>query len=241
MSDEIVAGSVAGLDDGPPTVVELIDVSKTYTGGVEALRHVNLRITSGESVAIVGPSGSGKSTLLQVLGCLDRATSGTVILSDQDVSKLGDRKLSLIRGSMIGFVFQQFHLVETMSALDNVALPLLYQGVSRAVRRRRAIDCLERVGLAHRANHRPSRLSGGERQRAAIARALVTEPAMLLADEPTGNLDRRTGLEIVDLFHSLHDDGSTIVIITHDQQLAAGFARQEEVLDGQLMSSAVLV
>ena len=237
MSAEIVAGSVAGLDDGPPAVVELIDVSKTYAGGVEALRNVDLRITSGESVAIVGPSGSGKSTLLQVLGCLDRATSGTVILSGQDVSKLGDRKLSLIRGSMIGFVFQQFHLVETMSALDNVALPLLYQGIPRTSRRRRAIECLERVGLAHRANHRPSRLSGGERQRAAIARALVTEPAMLLADEPTGNLDRRTGMEIVDLFHSLHRDGSTVVIITHDQQLAAGFARQEEVLDGQLLSA----
>ena len=222
------------------TVVELIDVSKTYAGGVEALRNVNLRITSGESVAIVGPSGSGKSTLLQVLGCLDRATSGTVILSDQDVSKLGDRRLSLIRGSMIGFVFQQFHLVETMSALDNVALPLLYQGISRTSRRRRAEECLERVGLAHRADHRPSRLSGGERQRAAIARALVTEPAMLLADEPTGNLDRRTGMEIVDLFHSLHQDGSTVVVITHDQQLAAGFARREEVLDGQLMSTAVL-
>jgi putative ABC transport system ATP-binding protein len=232
-------------DDDRPAVVELIDVCKTYTAktspaGVEALRGVDLRIVSGESLAIVGPSGSGKSTLLQVLGCLDRATSGKVVLAGQDVSKLGDRKLSLIRGSMIGFVFQQFHLVETMSALDNVALPLLYQGVSRSSRRRRAIECLERVGLAHRADHRPSRLSGGERQRAAIARALVTDPALLLADEPTGNLDRRTGTEIVDLFHLLHHEGSTVVVITHDQQLAAGFARREEVLDGRLMSSAVL-
>ncbi len=220
-------------------VVELVDVCKTYPGGVEALRGVNLRIEAGESVAIVGPSGSGKSTLLQVLGCLDRATSGRVVLSDHDVSMLGDRKLSEIRGSMIGFVFQQFHLVETMSALDNVALPLLYQGVPRTARRRRAIECLERVGLNHRASHRPSRLSGGERQRAAIARALVTEPAMLLADEPTGNLDRRTGAEIVDLFHSLHRDGSTVVVITHDQQVAEGFPRREEVLDGQLVSLAV--
>jgi putative ABC transport system ATP-binding protein len=222
------------------SVVELVDVCKTYPGGVEALRSVNLRIEAGESMAIVGPSGSGKSTLLQVLGCLDRATSGRVVLSDHDVSTLGDRKLSEIRGSMIGFVFQQFHLVETMSALDNVALPLVYQGVSRTSRRRRAIECLERVGLGNRAAHRPSRLSGGERQRAAIARALVTEPAMLLADEPTGNLDRRTGAEIVELFHSLHRDGSTVVVITHDQQLAQGFPRREEVLDGQLMSMGVL-
>jgi putative ABC transport system ATP-binding protein len=219
------------------SVVELVDVCKTYPGGVEALRGVNLRIDAGESVAIVGPSGSGKSTLLQVLGCLDRATSGTVVLADHDVSLLGDRKLSSIRGSMIGFVFQQFHLVETMSALDNVALPLLYQGVGRTQRRRRAMNCLERVGMAHRATHRPSRLSGGERQRAAIARALVTEPAMLLADEPTGNLDRRTGIEIVDLFHVLHDEGATIVVITHDQQIASTFPRREEVLDGQLTSS----
>jgi putative ABC transport system ATP-binding protein len=222
------------------SVVELVDVCKTYAGGVEALRGVNLRIDAGESVAIVGPSGSGKSTLLQVLGCLDRATSGKVVLADQDVSVLGDRKLSSIRGSMIGFVFQQFHLVETMSALDNVAMPLLYQGVGRVQRRRRAMECLERVGVAHRAAHRPSRLSGGERQRAAIARALVTEPAMLLADEPTGNLDRRTGVEIVDLFHSLHGDGATIVVITHDQQIASRFPRREEVLDGQLTSSLVM-
>jgi putative ABC transport system ATP-binding protein len=222
------------------SVVELVDVCKTYPGGVEALRGVNLRIDAGESVAIVGPSGSGKSTLLQVLGCLDRATSGKVVLADQDVSMLGDRKLSSIRGSMIGFVFQQFHLVETMSALDNVAMPLLYQGVGRVQRRRRAMECLERVGVAHRAAHRPSRLSGGERQRAAIARALVTEPAMLLADEPTGNLDRRTGVEIVDLFHSLHGDGATIVVITHDLQIASRFPRREEVLDGQLTSSLVM-
>jgi putative ABC transport system ATP-binding protein len=161
------------------------------------------------------------------------------VLAGYDVSTLGDRRLSAIRGSMIGFVFQQFHLVETMSALDNVALPLLYQGVGRGARRRRATECLERVGLAHRASHRPSRLSGGERQRAAIARALVTEPAMLLADEPTGNLDRRTGVEIVELFHSLHSDGATVVVITHDQQVAARFPRREEVLDGQLTSSLV--
>ena len=225
---------------GPASVVELVDVCKTYTGGVEALRNVNLRIDAGESLAIVGPSGSGKSTLLQVLGCLDRATSGKVVLAGHDVSKLGDRRLSAIRRSMIGFVFQQFHLVETMSALDNVALPLLYQGAGKGARRRRAIECLDRVGLAHRASHRPSRLSGGERQRAAIARALVTEPAMLLADEPTGNLDRRTGIEIVELFHSLRADGATVAVITHDHQVAAQFPRREEVLDGQLTSSLVL-
>jgi putative ABC transport system ATP-binding protein len=221
----------------PVPVVELFDVAKTYPGGVEALRNIDLRIHRGELMAIVGPSGSGKSTLLQVLGCLDRATSGAVVLGGRDVSRLSDRKLSSIRGSMIGFVFQQFHLVETMSAVDNVALPLLYQHVSARVRRRRAMECLERVGLSHRAHHRPSRLSGGERQRAAIARALVTSPALLLADEPTGNLDRRTGVEIIELFESLHDEGSTVVVITHDQQLAARFPRREEVLDGRLVGA----
>jgi putative ABC transport system ATP-binding protein len=228
---------IAAADRSEP-VVEMIDVRKTYAGGVEALRGVNLRITTGELVAIVGPSGSGKSTLLQVLGCLDRASAGTVVLGGRDVARLSDRKLSSIRGSMIGFVFQQFHLIDSMSALDNVALPLLYQRIPARVRRRRAMDSLERVGLAHRAAHRPSRLSGGERQRTAIARALVTRPVMLLADEPTGNLDRRTGVEIIELFESLHADGSTVVMITHDQQLAARFPRREEVLDGQVTAGA---
>lgn len=217
-------------------VVELAGVGKTYPGGVEALIDIDLRIERGESVAIVGPSGSGKSTLLQVLGCLDRATAGTVRLSGRDVATLGDRALSSMRGSTIGFVFQQFHLIDTMSALDNVSLPLLYQGVSRSARLARASQCLERVGLSHRRDHRPSRLSGGERQRVAIARALVTDPAMLLADEPTGNLDSRTGTEIVDLFHSLHHDGATVVVITHDQQLAARFLRCEEVFDGRIVN-----
>ncbi len=220
-------------------VVELTGVRKVFAGGVEALRGIDLRIDAGESLAIVGPSGSGKSTLLQILGCLDRATSGTVVLSGHDVARLGDRRLSAIRGTTIGFVFQQFHLVETMTALDNVALPLVYQGVRLGERRQRGAACLDRVGLAHRADHRPSRLSGGERQRVAIARALVTDPAMLLADEPTGNLDSRTGAEIVQLFHSLHDEGATIVMITHDQHLAAQFPRRESVLDGKLVDAMV--
>ncbi|MGD9792400.1 MAG: ABC transporter ATP-binding protein [Acidimicrobiia bacterium] len=225
---------VGGLMASEP-VVELSGVGKTYPGGVEALIDVDLRIDRGESLAIVGPSGSGKSTLLQVLGCLDRATEGTVRLSGRDVATLGDRALSVMRGATIGFVFQQFHLIDTMTALDNVALPLLYQGVSRSERVERAERCLERVGLSHRSDHRPSRLSGGERQRVAIARALVTDPSMLLADEPTGNLDSRTGADIVDLFHSLHADGSTVVVISHDQRLAAQFRRCEEVFDGRLM------
>jgi putative ABC transport system ATP-binding protein len=219
-------------------VVRLDGVSKTYPGGVTALRDVDLTIERGEMVAVVGPSGSGKSTLLHVIGCLDRPTRGTVHLAGRDISTLGDRRLSALRGRTIGFVFQQFHLVDALSAIENVAMPLVYAGVVRRQRLSRAADALERVGLAERARHRPSRLSGGERQRVAIARALAVEPSLLLADEPTGNLDSRTGTEIIDLFESLHADGATIVVITHDRDVAARFPRRVAVRDGAVGDGA---
>ena len=227
-----------GARDGGSSevVVELAGVAKTYPGGVDALRDVALVIERGEMVAVVGPSGSGKSTLLQIVGCLDRPTSGVVRLVGRDIASLNDRRLSVLRGETIGFVFQQFHLVESMSALDNVAVPLIYQGVRLNGRRERARAALDRVGLADRVSHRPSRLSGGERQRVAIARALVTSPALLLADEPTGNLDSQTGDGILDLFRDLHRDGATVVVITHDRELAAGFPRIVTVRDGLVES-----
>ena len=224
-------------DDAP--VVSLAGVGKTYPGGVEALRDVDLRIDRGEMVAIVGPSGSGKSTLLHVVGCLDRPTTGTVRLVGHDIARLRDRRLSALRGRTIGFVFQQFHLVDSVSAVENVSMPLVYAGVGRRQRQQRALQALERVGLGHRAKHRPSRLSGGERQRVAIARALVVEPALLLADEPTGNLDSRTGADILELFRSLHADGSTVVVITHDRDVAAHVPRQVTVHDGTVHDSLV--
>ncbi len=218
-------------------VVRLQDVSKTYAGPPEviALRGVDLTIGAGEMVAIVGPSGSGKSTLLNIVGLLDRPTTGSVMLDGQDVSRLRDAQLSAARARRIGFVFQQFHLVDGQSARDNVANGLLYRGVRRAERRRRALDALERVGLAARADHRPSQLSGGERQRVAIARALVGEPAFVLADEPTGNLDTVTSAGIMRLLHELHAAGNTIVLITHDQSIAEQCPRRVTVRDGRIV------
>jgi putative ABC transport system ATP-binding protein len=221
-------------------VIELTEVTKTYPGGVAALRGLSLTIERGEMVAIVGPSGSGKSTMLHLIGTLDRPSTGTVRIDGHDVATLSDRELSALRGRTIGFVFQQFHLAVGASALDNVADGLLYAGAPRAERRHRAAETLTSVGLEHRLHHRPHELSGGEKQRVAIARAVVGGPPVLLADEPTGNLDTATGAGLMALLGDLHTAGTTVVIITHDREIAASVPRQVQVRDGLVVSDTTV-
>jgi putative ABC transport system ATP-binding protein len=216
--------------------MEAVEVTRTYRmDGVDvaAVRGVSLRIDEGEFAAILGPSGSGKSTLMHLLGCLDRPTTGVLRIGGRDVADLSDAELAELRNRMIGFVFQSFHLLARTSARDNVALPLVYRGVPRGERRARAAEALTMVGLGHRLDHRPNQLSGGEQQRVAIARALVCEPRVVLADEPTGNLDTRTGNEVMDLLERLNaDHGVAVVLVTHEPEVAARARRRIQVRDG---------
>ena len=221
-------------------VMELIGVQKSYAGNppVEALRGIDLTINEGELIGLVGTSGSGKSTMLNIMGALDHPTEGEVRIQGQDLSALSDRQLSSLRGRRIGFIFQQFHLIAGLSLVENVATGVLYQGASRSQRIKNGIRLLTKVGLGNRLDHLPHQLSGGEQQRVAVARALMGEPAIILADEPTGNLDSKTSEEIVKLLHQLNEDGSTIIVVTHDRELASSFPGMVTLRDGLVESDS---
>ena len=215
--------------------LELGDVVKEYPGGVAALRGVSLEVPDGDQVAVVGPSGSGKTTMLTIMGTLERSTAGSVRVAGHDVGSASDRDLAGLRAHEIGFVFQGFHLQEAMSVVDNVALGMLYTGQPLRHRREVAREALDRVGLSHRMDFKPRQLSGGERQRVAIARAIAKRPVIMLADEPTGNLDSKSGGEVIDLLHRLASDGATLVLITHDEAIASGFGRRVQMRDGEIV------
>jgi putative ABC transport system ATP-binding protein len=222
------------------SLAQLIDLRKTYNMGadvvVEALCGINLSVEEGQYLAIMGPSGSGKSTLLNLMGCLDRPSSGRYVLAGEDVSALSDADLSAVRGRRIGFIFQSFNLIPQLTAIDNIEVPLFYQGVRRRERRRRSTELAERLGLGPRARHRPMELSGGEQQRVAVARALVNDPLIILADEPTGNLDSKTGREILGIFDDLSARGRTLIIVTHDEAIGRRTHSIVRVADGNIVS-----
>ena len=232
-AEELRAVAPVAVEQVP--ALELRDVRKLYPGGVEVLRGVSLTIDAAEPVAVVGPSGSGKSTLLHIMGTLDRPSEGEVFVLGHDVARASDRSLASLRASSIGFVFQQFFLLDGMSAQENVANGLLYAGVPHGDRTRMAAEALTRVGLAHRMHHPPSKLSGGERQRVAIARAVLARPSLVFADEPTGNLDSASSEEIVAILRELNEDGTAIVLVTHNAEIASSFPRRIEIRDGLIV------
>jgi putative ABC transport system ATP-binding protein len=234
-SEAAVADVAAKAAASSLSLIQLDNVTKTYDSGenaVQALRGVNVKIERGEFLAIIGPSGSGKSTLMHILGCLDSPSSGRYWLDGEDVAEMTGKQLARIRNQKLGFVFQTFNLLPRATVLKNVELPLLYAGVDSDSRRARALEALERVGLANRAKHRPNELSGGQRQRVAIARALVNTPSLILADEPTGNLDQKTGSDIIRLFEEVAAAGQTIILVTHDPAIAARTQRRVKIVDG---------